>query len=69
MNINTLVVSSIAGLTILISTFLLSEAIKEFGKSMERMAQYQRVIDIPDQITLKIEGGRNPLRFDSKAAE
>ena len=58
-------IAIIAGISIIVCTFMLSSAIKEYGRSLEKAAAVQsHVVTIPSQFTFRVEGGNSPLRFD-----
>ncbi len=58
-------VALVAGISLMVSTAFLSSAIKEYGRSLERVASSTpRAVDIPSRFTVSFEGGHSPLRFD-----
>ena len=60
------IVASIFGLCLIISSYLLASAIKDFGRKIERSAVHQpRATVIPANWTLTVQGGNSPLRIQS----
>ena len=69
MKYTSVIVALIVGVTLIVSTaifsFAIKDAIKEYGRSLEKAAIHQpRPMDMPSRFTVSFEGGKNPLRFD-----
>jgi hypothetical protein len=55
--------SIVIGASLIISSYLLSSGIREYGKSMERASAQPSQVSIPNDITLSFESGNSPVRF------
>ena len=65
MKYTSVIVALIVGVTLIVSTAILSSAIKEYGRSLVEAARHQpRPNQIPSRFTFSFEGGKHPLRFD-----
>ena len=59
------IVALVAGISLILSASILAFAIREYGQSLERASDHQpRPVDIPSRITVSLESGMNPLKFN-----
>jgi hypothetical protein len=59
------VVALVVGVSLIVSTAILSSAIKQYGRSLEQAASNQpRSVGIPEHFTVSLESGHSPVRFD-----
>ena len=62
-------VAIIVSVALVASAFMLSSAIKEFGRSLESAAAQQRhTAQFPSRFTISFEGGNSPVRFDANVS-
>lgn len=63
---NTSVIVALAiGVSLIVSVAMMSAAIKEYGRSLERAASNQpRSAGIPEHFTVSRQSGGSPVRFD-----
>jgi hypothetical protein len=61
------IVALIVGICLIVSTAILSSAIKDYGRSLAGAAFHQpRPVVIPERFTVSFQGGNSPLRFEVK---
>jgi hypothetical protein len=59
------IVALIVGVSLIVSAAILSAAIKEYGRSLEKAASNQpHPGSIPSHFTVSLESGNSPVRFD-----
>jgi hypothetical protein len=59
------IVALVVGVSLIISAAILSSALKDYGRSLERAATYQpRSVSIPEHFKISLESGSSPVRFD-----
>ncbi|MBA4149992.1 MAG: hypothetical protein H0X66_17915 [Verrucomicrobia bacterium] len=59
------IVALVVGVSLIVSAAILSSAIKDYGRSLERAASNQpRTVKMPERFTVSLESGNSPVRFD-----
>lgn len=61
----------VAGVSLIVSVSILSFALKDYGRSLERAAvnQPNPTIAIPSHFTISFESGNSPVRLDVHHSE
>lgn len=62
------IVAFVIGVSLMVSAGLLSSAIKEYGRSIEKAASHRDpAVNIPSSFTVSFQGGASPLRIESNS--
>lgn len=60
------IVAIVAGISLIVSVSILSSALRDYGRSLERAASNQRnpTVTVPDHFRISFESGNSPVRLN-----